>query len=135
MSLRVDVVDGMGRVVVACRNFDIHDIVLEEEPLLVWTRDDWASFAQGFLHLDKKKQDTVMDLYHPDLDAPSEFLTRAMAGVGCMAKYLEERTALKLGAIELTNAYQFMGGDLKDQIALFDLASKVLGVSPTFPAI
>lgn len=46
--------------------------VMEEDPLLVWPKDDWLACTRSFLALSKDKQSAIMDLYHPALE--SDFL-------------------------------------------------------------
>jgi len=63
--------------------------VLEEEPLLVWPRDDWLACLARFLELPEEKKAALMDLYHPDLDSSSKYLaglTVPRLAVGCGVK-------------------------------------------------
>ena len=48
IAVREEVVEGMGRVVLATRSFEVGDVVMEEKPLLVWPSGDLDDYVKGF---------------------------------------------------------------------------------------
>eukprot|EP00438_Fugacium_kawagutii_P034470 Skav200263 [mRNA] locus=scaffold128:570805:572278:+ [translate_table: standard] len=108
MAVRVGTKDGMGRVVLACRSFQPGDIVMEEEPLLMWPEGDWLACARSFLALPQEKRSVILDLYHPDLE--SHFLDDVKVLARVIPHQMPLEVALKLFAVVKTNAHEFGGG-------------------------
>lgn len=135
MSLKLEQVEGMGRVVVATRDFAVGDTVMEEDPLLTW-RGDLHAYIEAYTRASKQVQDQVLDLYHPPLGDGCVFVAEFRQDARMVAQRisLTSDSVLKLCAIMKANAHTFIGEEVqykespiseKKGSALFSLASKV----------
>lgn len=139
----------LGRVVVATRDFSLGEIVLSEEPLLVFAdKNHPYPYLASFLHADEQVRARVLDLYHPPLTSAmgavreskdeAERISKAPAWGGNLSPELTHRLLL----IWRCNAHEFRGavvspteivlpfGEVQDRAryadsALFDIGSKV----------
>ena len=113
----------MGRVVVATRAFDVGEVVLREQPVLVWAgsgpiefnhRSKFLSFLKSFLAAGTREQDVILDMYHPDLESLPELgiLASSLARQLGPGAPLSKEKIHKLIAISSTNSHAYFGTDL-----------------------
>jgi hypothetical protein len=153
MSWHIETRDGdMGRVLVSDRSFLPGDVVVEEEPLLVWVDDSrrCGSLVRAFLVASSAVQDEILTFGHPATDDERvPFVSIARAEAAALAASdpdfaaLGEARLMELLLIDATNAHSYHGGARNPQrhltasnapgdgtvrtkqCALFSIASKV----------
>lgn len=127
---------GLGRVVIAAQDFAVGDVILREDPVLVWTSGDWRQCMEQFRDLPHDDQLGILDMFHPPLDEDP-------ANDGTMFGFpagMDAQKIRKLVAIANTNAHEYYGraqvmyseivmpdgiDPRTDKAALFLYASKV----------
>ena len=137
---RLEVHDTLGRVVVATRSFAQGEVVMAEQPLIIFDASLNAppdSYLQAFTSATSLVQASVLDMFHPPLDkdtpvvAARRRLAYSVDGIFGLSKELIH----KLLVIRDTNCHSYtghevaysevMGGAISKKAALFDLGSKV----------
>jgi hypothetical protein len=106
-DVRVELNDGKGRTLVSNRTFQFGEIVLRDEPLIVFTTA--SSLLSKFSLLPKEKQDIILDLCHPPLDIGTPRMQQRRMEAAPLASDLgiPEQKVLKLLAIADTNSHAF----------------------------
>jgi hypothetical protein len=129
---------GLGRVVVASRDFAVGDIILRETPVLVWNGDDWKAFLESVDALPDGQKNGILDMFHPPLESACCRLLRKTASHLTTAPYAMEKR-FRLMAIATANSHEyygrpsmeyhettsFLGSRQETKSALFLYASKV----------
>ena len=111
----------LGRVLVADKIFHLGDVVVEEEPMLVWVDGvgRCESLIRAFLAASAETQAAVLDMGHPlagDDDANIPFIAVARKEAAALAasdaEFAEMGTArlMELLLIDATNAHSYHGG-------------------------
>lgn len=133
-GLRMDTNEALGRFVVATRAFAIGELVMQDQPLVVYTSGDEASFLRAFSKATPAAQAAILDMCHPDLDQSGNALVsfnRGRADELCRVHGMEAEHIHKLLMIREMNGHQYTGhetvyGDKKsEKAALFSRGSKV----------
>ena len=133
-GLRMDTNEALGRFVVATRAFAIGELVMQDQPLVVYTSGDEASFLRAFSKATPAAQAAILDMCHPDLDQTGNALVsfnRGRADELCRVHGMEAEHIHKLLMIREMNGHQYTGhetvyGDKKsEKAALFSRGSKV----------
>eukprot|EP00811_Abedinium_folium_P026858 NODE_4004_length_1949_cov_10.892426.p1 GENE.NODE_4004_length_1949_cov_10.892426~~NODE_4004_length_1949_cov_10.892426.p1 ORF type:complete len:553 (+),score=77.67 NODE_4004_length_1949_cov_10.892426:120-1661(+) len=140
MGTAVEHHPAMGRVVVATRDFDKGEVVIDEAPLLVWANGDIALLS-AYRAAPLFVQETVLGMFHPPLDSNTPVISCSRTIAYRLARQhhdlgLDTELAHKLLAIANTNAHtyygekvpfteMFEGSQGTPKSALFDLSSKV----------
>lgn len=143
---RIDLHNTLGRVVVATRSFATGDVVMAEQPLVVFDTsgpegEGVESFLQAFHHAAPSAQASILDMFHPQLDGSTPMVAarrrnaHKLDGVfglskECIHKLLVIRDSNchayvghKLGFSEGVN--EGLGEARPAKAALFDRGSKV----------
>lgn len=118
-GLHMETRESLGRVLVADRHFVIGDVVVEEEPLLVWVDDAHRceSMVRAFLAAPVETQAAILDMGHPlfdDESVPFVAVARkeAAALAASHADFADMGTVrlVELLLIDATNAHSYHGG-------------------------
>ena len=111
-GLRMDTNEALGRFVVATRAFAIGELVMQDQPLVVYTSGDEASFLRAFSKATPAAQAAILDMCHPDLDQSGNALVsynRGRADELCRAHGMEAERIHKLLMIREMNGHQYTG--------------------------
>ena len=140
---RVEVHPTLGRVVIATRSFGLGDVVLAEQPLIVFPslvhQADQIAFLRAFADATPDAQAAILDVHHPPLDDDSNWRVPARRSEAAALKGFCAMSAgriHKLLLISDTNAHGYTGHSVEfgevvgpfrgpGRAALFDLGSKV----------
>ena len=140
---RLEVHDTLGRVVVATRSFAPGEVVMAEQPLIVFDASPGASpesYLRAFASATSLVQASVLDMFHPPLDKDTKVVAarrrvaNGLDGIFGLSKELIHKLLL----IRDTNAHSYTGHEVayseviggafpgsSTKAALFDLGSKV----------
>jgi hypothetical protein len=99
---------GLGRVVVASRDFAVGDTILREAPVLVWDGDDWKAFLEGVDALPDGQTNGILDMFHPPLESACCRLLRGTASHLTTAPYAMDKR-FRLMAIASANSHAYYG--------------------------
>lgn len=122
-GVRVDVVPGLGRAVVATRHFAPGDEVIVEAPLIMWRENtpqgEGRVFLKAFLDASPRARESILDMAHPSLDEEllivkilKEHADKlASSPEFAKSRLLDAKTIHKLLLISATNTHTFRGGD------------------------
>lgn len=127
MPVRVEKAPGLGRVLVACRPFDVGDEILCEAPLLRWPMGDWDAYLDALLAAEASVRAAVLDLFRPDLDSAKAKVAATRARAESLLAQRAPHAGVDLEFVHAAllvaelNAHAFSAGK---EMAMFDLASK-----------
>jgi hypothetical protein len=101
------------KTLVCNRNVMKGEIVFREKPLLVWSEIEIGSYFKAFLSSPKSIQDSILNMYHPPLDAMENSRVHEQRQVAFeisrMLSYDDVHTIHKVLMIRDTNAHAFFG--------------------------
>lgn len=133
---RLQVDPALGRVVVATRSFAIGELVMSDQPLVVFDSGDDAAFLKAFAAAPESKRAAILDMVHPPLDKDANALV--VAHRAAAAKFdgrhgLSKELIHKLLLIRDTNTHSYSGHEIAfdaaddgtDKGALFENGSKL----------
>ena len=136
-GLRLEVDPTLGRIVVATRPFACGDLVMTDNPLIVFTSCDEGSFLRAFSSAAPRTKAAILDMCHPPLDKTSNALVAQHRGTAAKLDGfagLDAGHIHKLLMIRDTNSHAYTGhevsyraakqGDSK-KAALFERGSKL----------
>ena len=137
---------GLGKVLVATKDFIVGDLVLQENPLLRYScGTDWGGLLRAFIAASAEVKEVVLGMYHPSIMSSDAHVVEALATARTLVQkpafdHLTAETIARLILISNTNAHSYVGqndvayhevmmrqGQSPDTTrlsALFDVASK-----------
>ena len=105
-SVRIEERPGLGRVMIAARDFAPGELVLRERPCLTWPRERADELVSSFLGASAAIQAAVLGMAQPALDADLSLIEDDEIRAAILAARTERASERRLNALSMAEDYQ-----------------------------